>query len=1606
MLCRKLVVTATLLLASACGGGGNTSRPDGAVGDGPVTEGGSADGRSNDGSGDVSDDARSDTGPLDSNGADAADAVNDTDAGDVASSDADASDGAFSDADGGDDVAGDGAAGDGTGADGDVDAFDASIDASGGGDASGADGSVIGDASVTDGATIDSGWPADCSLCHGDPTSPAPPRSTRRVTVTTDRGVGAHRSHLGPSTWRHDIVCVDCHIVPTDVDSPGHIDTAWPAEVTWGALATADGATPAFDGAQCTNTYCHGTTLQPGGSLTTPTWTRVDGTQAACGTCHGLPPGGGHPSSTACSTCHPTVNAAMQIIDRQRHVDGVVDLLPMTCTTCHGTTATGPAPPLDTHGGTATSLRGVGAHASHLRTSTWRSPIGCTDCHRVPTAVGDVGHIDTALPAELTWGALATADGATPAFDGARCTNAYCHGPTLLPGGTLTAPTWTTVDGSQATCGTCHGLPPGGTHPASNACSMCHPTMNAAGAITDPARHINGVVDLVPLTCTTCHGTSATGPAPPVDTSGGTATSLRGVGAHASHLQPSTWRSPIACVDCHRVPATVTDVGHIDSSLPAELTWGALATADAASPAFDGTRCTNTYCHGPTLQPGGTLTTPAWTTVDGSQARCGTCHGLPPGGTHPASNACSMCHPTMNAAGAITDPARHINGVVDVVALTCTTCHGTDATGPAPPLDTTGGNATSRRGVGAHASHLRASTWRAPIACTECHLVPAAVSATGHIDTALPAELTWGTLATADTAAPSFDGTRCTNTYCHGTTLMTGGTLTVPSWTTVDGSQSACGTCHGLPPGGTHPSTTSPCSTCHPTMNAAGTITDPSRHINGIVDVLPMTCTTCHGADGVGPAPPMDTTGGSATSLRSVGAHASHLARSDWRRTLTCDECHRVPATVDAAGHIDSSLPAELIWGALATSDLATPTFDGTRCTNTYCHGTTLLPGGTLTVPTWTTVNGTQAACGTCHGLPPGGTHPRSTACSMCHTTMNAAGAIIDPTRHINGVVDVLPLTCTTCHGTDGAGPAPPRDTSGGTATTARGVGAHSSHLQPSTWRADIACTECHVVPASVAAPGHLDTTLPAELTWGAIAAADAATPSFDGVRCNATYCHGSTLMPGGTNTTPSWTTVDGTQAACGTCHGLPPGGTHPTSTACSRCHPTMDATGAIIDPARHVNGVVDVVALTCTSCHGDPATGPAPPVDTSGGSATTLRGVGAHASHLQSSTWRRAVTCDECHRVPAAITDPGHIDTTLPAELTWGPLATANGAAPAFDGTRCNNAYCHGTTLLPGGTLTTPAWTTVNGTQAACGTCHGRPPGGTHPTETNCNMCHATVMGPLGNFVGPTLHINGIVDRTNYHPAGWAAPTSHGRTFNAGGPAPCQSCHGTDLLGGTVRVSCETCHSGWQTNCTFCHGNRTTGWSSPPEGVDGETARLDIAVGAHTEHVGATGTHIAWNCTMCHGPTTPTSALTPGHIDGDGRAEVVFGPIRGAGTTYNFTTGSCGNTYCHGNGNVRRTAPNWNLDPTLNCGSCHAPFTGATQTQLLAMSGEHERHVSAGIRCNQCHSLVVSATGALLRIDLHVNGIVEVSVPSYLTTACAGRGGCAPTCHGTECWR
>lgn len=186
--------------------------------------------------------------------------------------------------------------------------------------------------------------PEACNSCHGDfanPSRVSPPRSLNNAVATTDPGVGAHIKHLTDLKLRPSLVCNDCHIVPGGLKSAGHIDNSPKSEVIFSSFSDLGPSKSvySFSSNKCSNNYCHGnfeyskstskyqfaySADKMKGANFEPQWNKVDGTQGACGTCHGLPPTG-HTSSllTSCANCHTgIVDKTGKIIDITKHNNG------------------------------------------------------------------------------------------------------------------------------------------------------------------------------------------------------------------------------------------------------------------------------------------------------------------------------------------------------------------------------------------------------------------------------------------------------------------------------------------------------------------------------------------------------------------------------------------------------------------------------------------------------------------------------------------------------------------------------------------------------------------------------------------------------------------------------------------------------------------------------------------------------------------------------------------------------------------------------------------------------------------------------------------------------------------------------------------------------------------------------------------------------------------------------------------------------------------------------------------------------------------------------------------------------------------------------------
>lgn len=369
-----------------------------------------------------------------------------------------------------------------------------------------------------------------------------------------------------------------------------------------------------------------------------------------------------------------------------------------------------------------------------------------------------------------------------------------------------------------------------------------------------------------------------------------------------------------------------------------------------------------------------------------------------------------------------------------------------------------------------------------------------------------------------------------------------------------------------------------------------------------------------------------------------------------------------------------------------------------------------------------------------------------------------------------------------------------------------------------------------------------------------------------------------------------------------------------------------------------------DPLAGCAIACHGADISN-APPRSLGGATETTAIAVGAHQAHLVASpAWHHKVECADCHVVPDRVDAPGHLDGDNRAEVVFG--THAGGTASMWNGTTCTTR-CHGQAAW-GGTSPTPTWTRVDGTQSACGSCHGVPPPPPHPTgNNNCAACHPTMEENSLNFRDPDSHINGVVDFVDLVATG---------------------------------------------GCTACHGSATS--AAPPKDLAGNTAVTSPGVGAHQAHLRTSSWHHAVVCTSCH--AVPQTADAPGHLDGDNVAEIMFDTLNPQGA-YSKATTTCSTLYCHGTGRLHNGTISFLATGPLVCTSCHA-------TNGSGMSGRHAKHLGEGIRCNACHRDVVDRNMAIVNADLHIDGVHEVKMANGTWDPATGR--CSNTgCHGTKSW-
>ncbi|MFO0547242.1 MAG: CxxxxCH/CxxCH domain-containing protein [Polyangiaceae bacterium] len=287
---------------------------------------------------------------------------------------------------------------------------------------------------------------------------------------------------------------------------------------------------------------------------------------------------------------------------------------PEACDTCHD------AKPTD------------GAHTPH-------ADFGCATCHELPKNARSPMHPNGSVTFHFS--GLAVANDHHPAFDrdAKTCADVYCHGGNSID--------WNTE--GPLGCDACHDDPPPGHARFANAqsdCARCHGGESV---------HVNGKFNLDEMTCSSCHGSGPTGAPPPglnLDPES------PGVGAHARHLDPTLpdrMGRVARCDDCHVIPKTMDDPGHIDTTAPSDVTLKVGSVYDPAN------QTCVVACHWDRTDP-----SPMWGDDSGAARECDACHGFPPvttreGAAHPpvvgGLDQCVLCHRF--------DATTHVNGTVD-----------------------------------------------------------------------------------------------------------------------------------------------------------------------------------------------------------------------------------------------------------------------------------------------------------------------------------------------------------------------------------------------------------------------------------------------------------------------------------------------------------------------------------------------------------------------------------------------------------------------------------------------------------------------------------------------------------------------------------------------------------------------------------------------------------------------------------------------------------------------------------------------------------------------------------------------------------------------------
>lgn len=332
-----------------------------------------------------------------------------------------------------------------------------------------------------------------------------------------------------------------------------------------------------------------------------------------------------------------------------------------------------------------------------------------------------------------------------------------------------------------------------------------------------------------------------------------------------------------------------------------------------------------------------------------------------------------------NTSGGVTGSATPVAGPISNIT-SCNGCHGYTTTF----ADGTARNVPVGQFQGSHNNHVISDG----IVCSTCHVAPATTTsadfnhANGTLAMASPingdAGATYSKGSSIAITNAAFSGGTCSSTKCHGTIS--------PAW---------------------------------------------GNNTNNNV------CTKCHGTPTAGTPTPVQI----APTAPATAAHNVHLAGSTIGMLVVCTECHENVVTTSTPGHMDGIKTIQFN-GPIGTAQSTVPSGSyPATCGTVWCHGgnTTSIPQNkptARTAPVWGTTFGTTSVlgdalgatsvntgsgrCAKCHGFPPatashaGVSLAGAKPCNGCHTNLKTDGTFVDPTLHVNGIIEGG--SCTGCH--------------------------------------------------------------------------------------------------------------------------------------------------------------------------------------------------------------------------------------------------------------------------------------------------------------------------------------------------------------------------------------------------------------------------------------------------------------------------------------------------------------------------------------------------------------------------------------------------------------